>query len=161
MAEPTDAELEQASRRGDELWEREARAVSARYDRQSGRIVVELRNDCMFSFPARRAQGLENATDDQLAEVEVIGLGYGLHWESLNEDHAIPALVAGIFGTRKYMAQLAGRATSPRKAAAARANGAKGGRPRKSAAKPAPAAAAAPRSSAAGTVLAGAGRRQT
>ena len=61
----------------------------------------------------------------------MIGTGYGLHWEALNEDHALPALVAGIFGTKRYMAQLAGRATSPAKAAAARANGAKGGRPRK------------------------------
>lgn len=40
----------------------------------------------------------------------------------------------GVFGTRKWMSELArraGRATSPAKAAAARANGAKGGRPRK------------------------------
>lgn len=133
MDEITDAELAQARRRGDELWEREPRATAARYDRKSGRIIVDLNNDCTFAFPARRAQGLEDATDDELAQIEVIGLGYGLHWENLNEDHAIPALLAGIFGTRKYMAQLAGRAKSPKKAAAARANGAKGGRPRKKA----------------------------
>ena len=113
--------------------ETEPRAKSVRYDRKSGRVIVDLKNDCTFSFPARLAQGLENATDDELAEVEVLGRGYGLHWETLNEDHAIPALVAGIFGTRKYMAALAGRSKSPAKAAAARANGAKGGRPRKSA----------------------------
>jgi hypothetical protein len=141
MAEPaetdypelTEADYRAALERGRIADETEARAQSAHYDRATGRIVVELRNDCMFSFPARRAQGLENATDDELAGVEVIGAGYGLHWEALNEDHALPALVAGIFGTRKYMAQLAGRATSPAKAAAARANGAKGGRPRKAA----------------------------
>ena len=40
----------------------------------------------------------------------------------------------GIFGTKAWMNELARRAgsvTSPAKAAAARANGAKGGRPRK------------------------------
>jgi len=74
---------------------------------------------------------LEDAADDQLAEIEVLGAGYGLHWESLDVDLSIPGLLAGIFGTSAYMARRAGQATSPAKAAAARANGAKGGRPRK------------------------------
>jgi hypothetical protein len=47
----------------------------------------------------------------------------------------VPALVAGIFGTKRWMtgelARIAGRVRSPAKASAARANGAKGGRPRK------------------------------
>lgn len=133
MVDITDEEIEAARQRGRVEEETEPRAKSARYDRTTGRIVVELKNDCTFAFPARRAQGLENATDDELAEVEVLGLGYGLHWETLNEDHAVPALLAGMFGTKKYMAGVAGRATSPAKAAAARANGAKGGRPRKAA----------------------------
>jgi hypothetical protein len=46
-------------------------------------------------------------------------------------DLSIAGLLAGLFGTRAYMARLAGRTTSPSTAAAARANGAKGGRPRK------------------------------
>jgi hypothetical protein len=48
-------------------------------------------------------------------------------------DYSVPGLVAGIFGTARWMAARAGRAGSPAKAAAARANGAKGGRPRKAA----------------------------
>lgn len=136
MVELTHAEYERALERGRITALTEPHAKSARYDRRTGRIVLELTNGCLFAFPARLAQGLETATDEQLAEVEVLGIGYGLHWESLNEDHAVPALVSGIFGTRKYMAQLAGRATSEAKAAAARANGRKGGRPRKAVATP-------------------------
>jgi aspartyl protease family protein len=34
----------------------EPRATVARYDRASGRIVVEPTNGCVFAFPARRAQ---------------------------------------------------------------------------------------------------------
>ena len=56
---------------------------------------------------------------------------YGLHWEKLDADFTVPGLLAGIFGTKRYMAQLAGRSTSAAKATAARVNGAKGGRPRK------------------------------
>jgi hypothetical protein len=51
----------------------------------------------------------------------------------------LPALMQGIFGTKAWMAaQLGasgGRARSAAKAAAARANGKRGGRPRKAAAK--------------------------
>lgn len=131
MVELTDADYEAAVERGRIAEATEPRAKSAHYDRKSGRVVIELKNGSTFAFPARLAQGLENATDQQLAEVEVLGTGYGLHWETLNADYTVPGLLAGIFGTRKYMAQSAGRATSPAKAAAARANGAKGGRPRK------------------------------
>jgi hypothetical protein len=76
---------------------------------------------------------LEEATDEQLAEIKILGAGYGLHWEALDADLSIPGLLAGLFGTKAYMARQAGQATSPAKAAAARANGAKGGRPRRSA----------------------------
>jgi hypothetical protein len=77
------------------------------------------------------AQGLETATDEDLAAVEILGAGYGLHWEALDVDLSIPGLLAGLFGTKAYMARRAGQAKSPAKAAAARENGRKGGRPRK------------------------------
>ena len=96
-------------------------------------MIVELTNGCTFAFPPHVAQGLEQATPDQLANVAILGKGCGLHWESMDVDLSIPGLMAGIFGTRSHIARHAGQATSPAKAAAARANGAKGGRPRKSA----------------------------
>lgn len=133
MADLTDVEIDAALARGKAVQASEPRAASARYDAAFGRIVVELGNGCTFAFPPRLAQGLEEATDEQLATVEIIGAGYGLHWEALDVDLSVPGLLAGIFGTRAYMARRAGQATSPAKAAAARANGAKGGRPRKSA----------------------------
>jgi Protein of unknown function (DUF2442) len=87
-------------------------------------------NGCTFAFPPQLAQGLNSATEDQLAEVEVLGSGTGLHWETLDIDLSVPDLLAGLFGTKAYMARHAGQTCSPAKAAAARANGAKGGRPR-------------------------------
>jgi hypothetical protein len=131
MAELTDAEFEAASKRGALARANEPRAQSARYDRQLGRVIVDLTNGCTFAFPPRLAQGLETASDDQLEQLEVLGAGYGLHWEALDVDLSIPGLLGGIFGTRAYLARRAGQARSDAKAAAARANGAKGGRPRK------------------------------
>jgi hypothetical protein len=133
MAELTDAQIDAAAERGRIARHNEPRAASVRYDRRRGRVIVELTNGCTFTFPPRLAQGLESATAEQLAAVEVLGAGYGLHWEALDVDLSIPGLLAGLFGTKAYMARHAGRVTSPAKAAAARANGAKGGRPRKSA----------------------------
>lgn len=132
MAEPTDVQIDAVLERGQVARLHEPRGVAARYDRQVGRVIVEFTNGCTFAFPPRLAQGLEDASEDQLAQVEILETGYGLHWEALDADLSIPGLLAGLFGTRAYMAKHAGQATSPAKAAAARVNGAKGGRPRKS-----------------------------
>ena len=133
MTDISDLQIDAAIARGKRSLEADPRAVSARYDQQLDRVVVELTNGCTFAFPARLAQGLEAATNAQLSEVEILGVGYGLHWESLDVDLSIPGLLAGLFGTRTYMARRAGQATSPAKALASRANGTKGGRPRKQA----------------------------
>jgi len=133
MAELSDAEIDAARERGIAARAAEPRASSARYDRKRRRVVVELTNGSTFAFPPALAQGLEHADEDQLAEVALLGEGYGLHWESLDVDFTVHGLLAGVFGSRAYMARKAGQARSEAKAAASRSNGAKGGRPRKAA----------------------------
>lgn len=134
MAELSQAQIDRANAAGRELAAAVPHAVRARYDRRSRRIVIELTNGSLFAFPAELAQGLAGASPEALGEIELSGGGYGLHWPSLDVDLTVPGLLAGIFGTARWMAANAGRATSPAKAAAARRNGAKGGRPRKAAA---------------------------
>jgi Protein of unknown function (DUF2442) len=137
MVEMTEEQLDAAEDRGRELLENEPRAAAASYDRAKGRIVIELVNGCSYAFPTRLAQDLQGASVLELAEIEVDGAGLNLHWPTLDVDLYVPALVSGIFGTRAWMtrelARMGGRAKSPMKAAAARRNGAKGGRPRKAA----------------------------
>jgi hypothetical protein len=137
MAGVTDALLKAAEARGRKMLETEPRAVSAHYDRATGRVAVDLVNGCTYAFPARLVQDFQGAGHDDLACVEVDGAGFNLHWPALDADLYVPALVAGVFGTRAWtareLARVAGQAKSPAKAAAARANGAKGGRPRKNA----------------------------
>jgi Protein of unknown function (DUF2442) len=137
MAAVTDAQFEAAEKRGRAILAREPRASAAHYDRAAGRVVIDLTNGCAYAFPAQLVQDLQGAGDDDLANVEVDGLGFNLHWPTLDVDLYVPALVSGIFGTRAWMAhelaRIAGRTKSLAKTAAARSNGAKGGRPRKAA----------------------------
>jgi len=133
MGDISDADLQAAKARWAE--ERAGRPipVAVRFDRATERIVVDFVNGATFLVPARALEGLEDATIDELAEVELLG-ETGLHWESLDVDYTVQGLMAGIFGSRTFMdaQRRGGQSRSPAKVAASRANGAKGGRPRKS-----------------------------
>ena len=117
------------------MLEVELRATAARYNRDTGRVTVDLVNGCTYVFPAHLVQDLESASHDDLANIEVDGVGFNLHFPKLDADLYVPALVAGVFGTRNWMykalARRAGRSKSPAKTAASRSNGTKGGRPKK------------------------------
>jgi Protein of unknown function (DUF2442) len=132
MGDISDAEIAAANERGRIYFETHPIAKSARYDAANDRVVVDLTNGCTFIFPPRLVQGLEQASNDEIAQVD-IGSGVGLHWDALDIDVRVSGLMAGVFGTQSYMAKLGGSTRSPAKAAAARTNGKKGGRPRKQA----------------------------
>jgi Protein of unknown function (DUF2442) len=109
-------------------------AIAANYQPQAELIEIHFSNGTRFAFPAHLGQGLEGATAEALADIEITPSGTGLHWEALDADLYIPALLEGIFGSRQWMTALArkgGAAKSPAKSAASRQNGKKGGRPRK------------------------------
>jgi hypothetical protein len=132
----TEQDLAQAEQRMATL--REAgHAVSARFDRRRSRVVVALNTGVELAFPTRLAEGLADASPDSLAEIEISPAGLGLHWPKLDADLYVPALLQGVFGSKKWMARQlgaeGGKARTAAKAAAARANGQKGGRPRKAA----------------------------
>jgi hypothetical protein len=93
-----------------------------------------LDNGADFSFPPDLAQGLANASHEALNAIELSPLGTGLRWTQLDVDLTVDGLLVGVFGSRNWMrrhAAQAGSTASPAKTAAARANGAKGGRPKK------------------------------
>ncbi|MBB1249173.1 DUF2442 domain-containing protein [Rhizobium sp. G21] len=131
-AVPDDQEFREATRAGEAQRANTPIPSSVRFDAASGRIIVDFSNGACFMAPARALQGLETATDAQLAEVELLG-ETGLHWESLDVDFTIAGLMNGVFGTAKFMEaqRRGGQSRSAAKVEASRANGAKGGRPRK------------------------------
>jgi len=116
------------------------RAQSARYDSRKKCIVIGLANGSSFSFPPELAQGLAHARPSELADIEISPQGIGLHWPKLDADLTVEGLLAGLFGSRSWLrahAARAGRVRSPAKTQAAKVNGAKGGRPRKTSVEPA------------------------
>lgn len=132
----SEQEFQAATLRGEELRSR-GFAVRAEYDARQNRLVVDLNTGVTIMVPVHLIEELSDATAEDLGEIEISPAGMALHWPHLDADVYVPSLMQGVFGTKGWMAaQLGaagGSATSPAKAAAARANGAKGGRPRKQA----------------------------
>lgn len=134
-----EAMFEQATVRGKRRAASEPRAVRVEYQEQSRRLLLELANGCVMLVPVDLLQGLRGAKTEALAEVTLMPRGQDLHWQQLDAQFTVAGLLTGVFGTKAWMAELGragGSISSEAKRAAARANGAKGGRPRNQAATP-------------------------
>jgi hypothetical protein len=121
-----DAAIARAGRQDDGLL-----IEDASYNRALDALVLRLRNGRRVIFPREDLQGLRDAPAAKVARVEVLA-GVGLHWEELDVDLYGPALLEGIYGSKRWMSEIGrrgGEAKSAKKATAARRNGAKGGRP--------------------------------
>jgi Protein of unknown function (DUF2442) len=131
----TDQEIRKAEAAMQAEMAKGPRAVAARYDRRRGRVVVRLDNGLELAFPPGLAEGLGHGSPAELSEIEISPTGLGLHWPRLDADLYLPGLLRGVLGSRRWMAGLmgrqGGRARTEAKAAAARVNGQRGGRPRK------------------------------
>ena len=128
-------DFKQANQRANEKEARIPRAVSAHYDRKTGRIVIHLSSKLTVSFSPVDAEGLEDAQPSQLKEIEISPSGYGIHFPAVDADLYVPGLLEGFLGSKAWMAsrlgQIGGRSRSKAKKAASKANGRLGGRPRK------------------------------
>jgi hypothetical protein len=87
-----------------------------------------------MAIPRKIVPGLERASISRMESIVVSPAGDALSWSSLDVDVYVPGPVERAFGTRLFAAatgRRGGRRRSKAKAAAAKANGTKGGRPRK------------------------------
>lgn len=108
--------------------------VDARYDSDADAIDLRFSGGGSMSIPRRIVPGLERASAAKMEAIVVSPAGDALSWPSLDLDVYVPGLVERAFGTRLFAASTGrrgGRRRSKAKVTAARANGAKGGRPRK------------------------------
>lgn len=108
--------------------------VDASYDSGRDAFTLTFRSGGSMAIPRRMVPGLERAPTSALQSVSISPAGDALSWRSVDVDVYVPGLIERTFGTRLLAAasgHRGGRRKSKAKAAAARVNGAKGGRPRK------------------------------
>lgn len=107
-------------------------AKAVRFNRRTRQVEITLLNDAMIGIPVAMLPRLAHATDAQLSDVEPSMGGTGIRFEQIDEDYSVMPLVVMALGKKavsQAAASIAGSHTSPAKAAAARRNGRKGGRP--------------------------------
>jgi len=108
--------------------------VEAEYDVTRDAIDLRFRSGGSMIIPRQIVPGLDDVPASALGSISVSPAGDALSWPALDVDVYVPGLVERVFGTGLFAratGQRGGRRRSKAKAAAAKANGAKGGRPRK------------------------------
>src|ERR1017187_4612850 len=86
-------------------------------------IIVRMSDGSIHGIPKSKLEGLSDATNEVVSNVEITEDGLGLRWPDIDLDMYVPALLQGIYGTRAWMSSLGrqgGRARSEAKRAAAR-----------------------------------------
>ena len=129
------AQVSAARRRARRALRTRPHAKEARYDRGRRRLHIVLTNGAAFAVPVDLVAALEEASDADLAHVTVGPAGVGLRWERLDADLSVAVLARVALGAHillRAAASAGGAAQTSAKRRAARLNGLKGGRPRKS-----------------------------
>jgi hypothetical protein len=112
----------------------QAVATQARYDRAHRRLHVTLASGATLLVPVALIASLRQASDADLARVRIGAAGVGLRWDELDEDLSIAGLARVALGRHVLLSAsgaAGGAARTAAKVRAARANGRKGGRPRR------------------------------
>jgi uncharacterized protein DUF2442 len=114
--------------------ERDVRGARVHLDAETAQVVVALANGASFRVPVNVFPDVAEASEADRAAVRLSSDGDGLRWDALDVDYYWPYLMAVLLGEdawRRAATKGFASLTSPAKARASRANGAKGGRPRK------------------------------
>jgi predicted TPR repeat methyltransferase len=102
----TDAKIDAAMRQT-RLYEKyDRRVVRATYSDRTGRFLLHLEDGVTHSIPRKLLQGLAEAEPSALSKIEILGRGTGLYWPALDVAHLVAGLLAGVYGSAKWMKNL-------------------------------------------------------
>jgi hypothetical protein len=76
-------------------------ALSAEYNRALDLIILKIKDGSRLVIQRELLQGLENATPEQLAHIEIFG-GNDIAWPDLDVDHYLPHLIEGRYASEKW-----------------------------------------------------------
>ncbi len=107
-----DAEHDAAVARGEEMYRTLPHPTAVRFNPETRHIEVRLNWGYSIVFPPERAQGLENATDEQLSDVEIAGV-FGIYFPQLDVDLGVPNMASGRFGNEAWEAAWAANHHEP------------------------------------------------
>ncbi len=69
-------------------------------------MSVHLNTGQRLLLPVEDMQYLSAATEDQLHDAEIVGVGYGIGFPKLDAHFSVEGLLAGRYGNSKWMKQL-------------------------------------------------------
>jgi hypothetical protein len=111
MAEPaqvvtSDAEIDAAVERARKYAKYDRRVVKATYSKKTDRLRLVFEDGATYTLPCSRIQGLAEAQEKDLKRIQILGDGTGLLWPVLDVAHYVPGLLAGVYGSEKWMTAL-------------------------------------------------------
>ncbi len=86
-------------------------ALTAKYDRALDVILLSLDNGRRLVIPREEMQGLQTATESQIADIQIFG-GTDISWPQLDLDHNLLSLLKGRYGSDEWMQHLGKQAVA-------------------------------------------------
>ena len=117
--------LADADRAGDEYARRWPQVTAVRYDRSAKLIGLRLNNGAQLQIPAAKLQGVAQATEDQRADVSILGPKWAIQFPQIDQQFTVEELLCGVFGNKAWMSKLNRRPSktaAPTRVSAARTN---------------------------------------
>ncbi len=81
-------------------------------------LLLELKSGQRLAIPVEDLEDLVNTTDEQLATIELLGPGTGIHFPEFDGNLYVPYLVEGSRGSKRWMEQLEAKRAAALMAAA-------------------------------------------
>jgi hypothetical protein len=130
----TDAEIDAAIKRGRAYSRSGTKIVEARYLRAQDALLIRLSTGALVQLPRKALSALRSLSPKDLSRVEIGPAGASIWFEPGDvgvEFEDVILAAAGASALRTAGARALGSVTTKKKAAAARSNGKRGGRPRR------------------------------